>query len=143
MQSVRNEAAEYQSAAANGNRKRNWLLWVFAATVLGVGVGTDLRPDWGRQLGYVLIACVVILVVLPRWKGFATARGGGRSITTRSVGVGALNLVLGRLVTFALLIGYVVAKVVLQAWEVPMPATVASALMIVTMPLWRRAAIPG
>ncbi|WP_243790311.1 hypothetical protein [Saccharopolyspora gloriosae] len=119
------------------------MLWVFAATVLGVGVGTDLRPDWGRQLGYVLIACVVILVVLPRWKGFATARGGGRSITTRSVGVGALNLVLGRLVTFALLIGYVVAKVVLQAWEVPMPATVASALMIVTMPLWRRAAIPG
>ncbi|GAB2649572.1 hypothetical protein GCM10027271_04050 [Saccharopolyspora gloriosae] len=142
-QSVHDEIAERRPSAASGRPKPNWLLRVFAVVVLGVGAGTDLRPDLSTQLTYVLIASVVILVVLPRWKGFAAARGGGRSITTRSVGVGMLNLVLGRLVTFGLLIGYLVARVLLGAWEVPMPATIASALIVVTMPLWRRVAIRG
>lgn len=139
-QSVRDEVTENQPTAASGKPKPNWLLRAFAVVVVGVGVGTDLRPDLVRPLTYVLVAAVVILVVLPRWKGLGAARG-GRSITTRSVGVGMLNLVLGRLVTFGLLIGYLVARVLLGAWEVPMPATIASALIVVTMPLWRRVAV--
>ncbi|MFR9730262.1 hypothetical protein ACL03H_13615 [Saccharopolyspora sp. MS10] len=138
-QSVRADDTEREPVAASGESKRNWLLWALGAVVLGVGIGTDLRPDWSVPLTYVLVAGVVVLVVVPRWKGIAAARR--RSITTRTVGVGVANLVLGRLVTFALLIGYVVARVLFGAWGLPLPATAASALIIVTMPLWRRVVI--
>ncbi|GAA1780182.1 hypothetical protein [Streptomonospora arabica] len=132
------EVAEHRQQAAVPDAHPKWTLWVVGALAIGVGVASDLRPDLGTSLLYVLAAAALLLTYLPRSKRLGSAMGYRRSPDPRPVGMPARARAL-RLVVFLALIALVaVASVLLRTWDVPYPATIGSAAVVATMPLWHR-----
>lgn len=128
------EVAEHRQQASSPDAYPKWALLAIGVLILGVGVGSDLRPDLSEQLRYLLLAGALLLTFLPRWKRAGSAMGYQRH--PRTAEMSARARVLRGLMLLALIVLVAVASVLLRRWDVPYPATIGSVAILVTMPLW-------
>lgn len=131
-----NQVAEHREQAASPTSHPTWTLWVIGAAVIGYGLASDLRPDLGTSLLYVLVAGALLLTFLPRWKRAGSAMGYRHSPGLGPISARARLLRAG--VMLALMVLFAVGAVALRSWDLPYPTTIASLVVVATMPLWHR-----
>lgn len=115
-----------------------WTIWAFALAVLAIGVTSDLLPELRTPLLYALVAAALLFTFLPRWKRSGSALGYQRSPVARAAGTPARARVLRMLTMLGLIIVVAVGATVMRNFDVPYPMTIGSAVIVATMPLWRR-----
>ncbi|MFD3686412.1 hypothetical protein ACFWTE_16485 [Nocardiopsis sp. NPDC058631] len=134
--SALNEVAERREQAASTNAHPVWTLWVIGAGAIGFGLASDLWPERSTELLYLFATGALLLVFLPRWKRPGSAMG--YQSDPRPVGISARGRALRALVMLALMAVFAAGAVALRSWDVPYPTTIASFVVVVTMPLWHR-----
>ena len=131
------EISARKQQAVGRNSQPKWVLWATAALVLALGLTSDLSPQLRTPVSYLVLAFVLVVTILSRWKRLGSAIGYQRSPSVRpamSVRTRLLNILV-LLVMIVLVLG---ASALLRDSEVPYPGTIASVLIVVTMPLWQR-----
>lgn len=133
------EISARKQQAVGRNSQPKWVLWATAALVLALGLTSDLSPQLRTPVSYLVLAFVLVVTILSRWKRLGSAIGYQRSPSVRpamSLRTRLLNiLVLLVMIVLVLVLG---ASALLRDSEVPYPGTIASVLIVVTMPLWQR-----
>lgn len=131
------EISARKQQAVGRNSQPKWVLWATAALVLALGLTSDLSPQLRTPVSYLVLAFVLVVTILSRWKRLGSAIGYQRSPSVRpamSLRTRLLNILV-LLVMIVLVLG---ASALLRDSEVPYPGTIASVLIVVTMPLWQR-----
>ena len=119
------------------NSQPKWVLWATAALVLALRLTSDLSPQLRTPVSYLVLAFVLVVTILSRWKRLGSAIGYQRSPSVRpamSLRTRLLNILV-LLVMIVLVLG---ASALLRDSEVPYPGTIAGVLIVATMPLWQR-----
>jgi len=129
-----NEVAERREQAARPGTHPLWTLVVISVGAVGFGLASDLWPERGTELVYVFATAALLLVFLPRWKRPGSAMG--YQSDPRLVGISARGRALRALVMLALMAVFAAGAVALRSWDLPYPTTIASFVVVVTMPLW-------
>lgn len=131
------EISARKQQVAGRNSQPKWVLWATAALVLALGLTSDLSPQLRTPVSYLVVAFVLVVTFLSRWKRLGSAIGYQRSPSVRpamSLRTRLLNILV-LLVMIVLVLG---ASALLRGSEVPYPGTIASVLIVVMMPLWQR-----
>lgn len=131
------EISARKQQAAGRNSQPKWVLWATAALVLALGLTSDLSPQLRTPVSYLVLAFVLVVTILSRWKRLGSAIGYQRSPSVRPA-MSPRTRLLNILVLLVMIVLVLGASALLRDSEVPYPGTIASVLIVVTMPLWQR-----
>lgn len=127
------EVTQRREQAATTSAHPTWTLWVIGAAAIAFGLASDLRPDLGTELLYLFATAAILLTFLPRWKRSGAALGYQRSPAPRITGRGRA---LRAGVMLTLMVLFAGGAMALRSFEVPYPTTIASLVVVVSMPVW-------
>ena len=131
------EISARKQQAVGRNSQPKWVLWATAALVLALGLTSDLSPQLRTPVSYLVLAFVLVVTILSRWKRLGSAIGYQRSPSVRPA-MSLRTRLLNILVLLVMIVFVLGASALLRDSEVPYPGTIASVLIVVTMPLWQR-----
>ncbi len=132
------EISERKQQATGRAPQPKWVLWATAALVLALGLVSDLSPQLQTPMSYLILAFVLLVSYLPRWKRFGSAVGYQRSPGIRRGAMSRRTRLLNVLVLLVMIVLVLVVSTLLRDSEVPYPGTIVSLLLVAAMPLWQR-----